>query len=53
LDADASRRTTLSITMRALAPAQRVAVQNEPLSTLEMDKASKRYAGPGRAAASG
>ena len=36
---------TLSITMRALAPAQRVSlfVNEKPLSTLEVDKASKRY----------
>ena len=36
---------TLSITMRALAPQQRVSlfVNEKPLSTLEVDKASKRY----------
>jgi arylsulfatase A-like enzyme len=36
---------TLSITMRGLAPAQRVSlfVNEKPLSTLEVDKASKRY----------
>ncbi|HEY7374400.1 MAG TPA: sulfatase [Polyangia bacterium] len=42
---EAGGDATLSITMRALAPAQRVSlfVNEKPLSTLEVDKASKRY----------
>ncbi|HWJ55356.1 MAG TPA: sulfatase, partial [Vicinamibacterales bacterium] len=46
VDADAKvEDATLSITMRALAPQQRVSlfVNEKPLSTLEVDKASKRY----------
>jgi choline-sulfatase len=46
LDGDAGGGdATLSITMRALAPQQRVSlfVNEKPLSTLEVDAASKRY----------
>jgi arylsulfatase A-like enzyme len=46
VDADGKvEDATLSITMRALAPQQRVSlfVNEKPLSTLEVDKASKRY----------
>jgi len=42
---EAAGDATLSITMRALAPQQRVSlfVNEKPLSTIEVEKASKRY----------
>jgi len=42
---DGGGDAVFSVTMRALAPAQRVSlfVNEKPLSTLEVDKASKRY----------